>query len=49
MRRLAVAFWKGERAERMEVALIDGAPVMTNLPLLYLTAHAAWRTGSGRK
>jgi hypothetical protein len=26
VRRLAVAFWKGERAERMEVALLDGAP-----------------------
>ena len=25
-RRLAVAFWKGERAERMEVALVDAAP-----------------------
>jgi hypothetical protein len=25
-RRLAVAFWKGERAERMEVALLDAAP-----------------------
>jgi hypothetical protein len=28
VRRLAVAFWKGERAERMEVALLDGAPDM---------------------
>jgi hypothetical protein len=28
VRRLAVAFWKGERAERMEVALLDGAPAM---------------------
>ena len=28
VRRLAVAFWKGERAERMEVALLDGAPGM---------------------
>ncbi|HEX6011686.1 MAG TPA: hypothetical protein VFY87_07770 [Geminicoccaceae bacterium] len=26
VRRLAVAFWKGERAERVEVALLDGAP-----------------------
>jgi hypothetical protein len=26
VRRPAVAFWKGERAERMEVALLDGAP-----------------------
>ena len=25
-RRLAIAFWKGERAERMEVALLDAAP-----------------------
>ena len=28
VRRLAVAFWKGERAERLEVALLDGAPGM---------------------
>jgi hypothetical protein len=28
VRRLAVAFWKGERAERMEVTLLDGAPGM---------------------
>ncbi|MFO1050550.1 MAG: hypothetical protein U1E52_21960 [Geminicoccaceae bacterium] len=27
-RRLAIAFWKGERAERMEVALLDAAPRM---------------------
>jgi hypothetical protein len=26
VRRMAVAFWKGERAERMEVALFDAAP-----------------------
>jgi hypothetical protein len=26
VRRLALAFWKGERAERMEVALLDAAP-----------------------
>jgi hypothetical protein len=26
VRRLAVAFWKGERAERLEVALFDAAP-----------------------
>ena len=25
-RRLAIAFWKGERAERIEVALFDAAP-----------------------
>jgi hypothetical protein len=25
-RRLAIAFWKGERAERIEVALFDTAP-----------------------
>jgi hypothetical protein len=25
-RRLAIAFWKGERAEKMEVALLDAAP-----------------------
>ncbi len=25
-RRLAIAFWKGERAERMEVAVLDAAP-----------------------
>ena len=25
-RRLAIAFWKGERAERIEVALLDAAP-----------------------
>jgi hypothetical protein len=26
VRRLALAFWKGERAERLEVALFDAAP-----------------------
>ena len=26
VRRLAIAFWKGERAERMEAALFDAAP-----------------------
>jgi hypothetical protein len=26
VRRMAVAFWKGERAERIEVALFDAAP-----------------------
>ncbi len=26
VRRMAVAFWKGERAERMEVAILDSAP-----------------------
>ena len=25
-RRLAIAFWKGERAEQIEVALFDAAP-----------------------
>src|SRR5262245_60537303 len=28
-RRLAIAFWKGERAERMEVALLAAAPLTT--------------------
>ena len=26
VRRMAIAFWKGERAERMEVAILDAAP-----------------------
>jgi hypothetical protein len=28
VQRLAAAFWKGERAERLEVALLDAAPRM---------------------
>ena len=28
MRRMAIALWKGERAERLEVALFDAAPRM---------------------
>ena len=30
-RRLAIAFWKGERAERIEVALFDAAPGTTRM------------------
>ena len=29
-RRLAIAFWKGERAERIEVALLNAAPKTMN-------------------
>ena len=31
-RRLAVAFWKGERAERIEMALFDAAPKLRPPP-----------------
>src|SRR4051812_43471275 len=31
-RRLAIAFWKGERAERIEVALFDAAPKLRPPP-----------------
>ena len=41
-RRLAIAFWKGERAERIEVALFDAAPKLRPPQVGFQWEQAYW-------